>query len=279
MKRKNILSAAILSFLAVVMTISCNKDENQISTLPVCSLIAIKNSGDTLITSYTYNTENRPVKIQYFTGAVPDYYALYEYTSKSYNYRYFDKNDNLKSSYQNPLPFNSKGLTPFAYYVSQSEVSNRYDSVFYEYNTDNYKTKETRWIKFVYKNTGDILLGLNIIIYTYQNNNCIKSESFWDVGSVNFKYTFDYEYFYNQPNKKYNHTPWLGKLNANNLKKSIYTSFNQTTNMVAAITTTEYINELDDEGKVKKSTITSSSTLDGNTTSYTQVYKYNYECK
>jgi hypothetical protein len=203
---------------------------------------------------------------------------MYSYTSQSYNYNYFTKDGIIKVGYENPLPLNPQGLSAFAYYVSYGAVDTRFDSIFYEYNASSYKTKETRWIKMVLLATGDVTEGLNLITYTYDGNNCTKIVSDWDVGTSHYTNTFDYEFYLNEPNTFYNQTPWLGQRNANNVKKSIFTTLNGKRFAISA-TTTDYSYTYDSDGKVITSTQSSTTIQNGQSSNSTQVYKYTYECK
>jgi hypothetical protein len=264
------ISLLLLLGVIFILSSSCQKDKDQKSE-PKCHLINIKNAGDTIIESYTYDKENRITKIQYFIDATADHYAIYNYTANAYTYKYFNNDGSLERSYENPLPFNSHGLTDFAYHISYGPSSTRYDSIFYEYNADNYKTKETRWLKIVSIATGEITLGKDVLTYTYLNNNCTTIEEIFDTDNSHLTNTYEYEYYLDKPNKSYNITPWLGKLNANYRKKMTYTSFDRTTNTTIKIQITDIIIELDSEGRIAKYTDITPPFLN-------LVFKYTYEC-
>ncbi|PKP00616.1 MAG: hypothetical protein CVU14_07470 [Bacteroidetes bacterium HGW-Bacteroidetes-9] len=234
--------------------------------------MSINNEDDNIIEAYSYDTENRLTKIQYYTNTSPDDYALYNYSENAYTYGYFSKDGNLERSYENPLPFNSKGLTDFAYYVSYGASSTRYDSIFYDYNAGSYKTKETRWLKFVSNTTGEVTFGKDVLTYTYLNNNCTKIEELFDTDNSHLTNTYEYEYYLDKPNKSYNINPWLGKLNANYRKKMIFSIFDRTTNSIVKVQITDILIELDSEGRIAKYTDITPPFLN-------LVFKYTYECK
>jgi len=269
--KKISLTVLTVFILTIFVFNSCKDDDDDKQTNEtVCLLTSYMTMGDTLIQTYTYDADKRPIKMQYYSNAQPTNYAVYEYTSTAYRYASFSSNNELQYAYENPLPFNSQGLCTYSRFMLHNQSSTQYDSIFYEYNSAKYKTKEIRWTKYV-DNSGATTYSQNTTNYTYTGNNLTKSEYYSGTDAV---YTLEYEYYLDKPNKAYNLSPYLGKTSANLVKKVIFTNPSNTNNYII-----EYEYTLDSDGKVMQRK---------QTTTYTQqnpphisVYerKFVYDCK
>ena len=289
MKNK-LLTALILMFLIS----SCEKSQDKIDNNPVpqkgCFLNTVVSGTDKTV--YTYDTENRVIKIEAFEANVLEYYETFAYTNTNVTIKYF--NGNGTADGQEVAEMQNGRIT-------KSVNTNTYTDNGFTYTyTDSY-VFEYNGVGFLIKTTGDskkittkpntpATTSSETKTYTYQNDNLTQTIENYQSSATNYNSTNTYEYYTdkdNVTNMGYEIGDYddgyvflFGKQSKNLVKKSSYVSkdiYNGATSNYSG--NSAYTFDYDANGKPNKATEVSNNTSNGTTTNRTSIYNLTLNCK
>ena len=287
MMKNKLLTALILMFLIS----SCEKSEDKIDNIPItqkgCYLSTVVEG--TYKTVYTYDTENRVIKTEYFEANVLDYYETFTYTNTNVTIKYFEGNGTADG--QDVAEMQNGRIT-------KSVDTDTYTDNGFTYTYIATYVFEYTNVGFLIKTTGEFKTTTNkpntpattktaSTTYTYQNDNLIQTN--YVSSSSNSISTDNYEYYTDKDNvlnmgydigDDDSHIFLFGKQSKNLLKKASYLSkeiYNGVTYNSSG--NDAYTYEYDSNNKPKKAIESVSRTSNGVTTNETDSYNLTLNCK
>ena len=288
MKNKLLTALILLFFIS-----ACKKDEDTIDNSPIpqkgCFINTVVSGTDKTV--YTYDTENRVIKIEAFEANVLDYYETFTYTSTNVTIKFFEGNGTAdgqqvaemqngrinKSVYTESYTSNG-----FTYTDTQTEI--------FDYNSAGFLVKSTEDSKTTTnKPNTPATTSSGTITFTYLNDNLTQIANSYQSSSTNYTSTLNYEYYTDKDNvlnmgydigDDDGHVFLFGKQSKNLLKKASYVdkdiyngiTYNSSGNSA-------YTYGFDSNGKPNKATEVSSRTSNGQTTNSTNNFNLTLNCK
>lgn len=290
MKNKLLTALILLFFIS-----ACKKDEDNVDNntpLPQKSCFINTIVSGTDKTVYTYDAENRVIKVESFEANVLDYYETFTYTNSNVTVKYFEGNGTADG--QDVAEMQNGRVTKV---VSTDSYTNNgftetYTSTYvYEYNSAGFLTKSTGESKTTTnKPNTPATTSTETITYTYQNDNLSQKVESYQSGSSSYTSTYSYEYFTDKDNVvnigyeigDYDdeYVFLFGKQSKNLIKKVSYVDRDVNSGVTQNYSgSSTYTFDYDANGKPNKVTEVSSNTSNGQTTNRTNIHNLTLNCK
>ena len=289
MKNK-LFTALILMFLIS----SCEKSEDKIDNNPVpqkgCFLNTVVSGTDKTV--YTYDAENRVIKIESFEANVLEYYETFAYTNTNVTVKYFEGNGTADG--QQVAEMQNGRITKSVNtgtYPNNGFTYTYTDTYIYEYNSAGFLIKTNGEFKeSTNKPNTPATTSTETKIFTYQNDNLTQTVDNDLSSTSNSTVTNTYEYYTdkdNVTNMGYeigdyddDYVFLFGKQSKNLIKKVSYVE----RDIINGVTynysgNSAYTFDYDANGKPNKATEVSSNTSNGKTTNRTSIYNLTLNCK
>ncbi|MBC8051652.1 MAG: hypothetical protein H7Y13_01165 [Sphingobacteriaceae bacterium] len=227
---------------------------------------------------YEYDTQKRPIKINYFQGDIPDGYTIFTYGTNQIIIKEFDAGSTTEDETTTYTASNGviTGSTSNYSYVSNGFNSTSVDTRTYEHNAGGYLTKTTS-----VKNTTSTQPGAapttstKVTTYIYTNGNLTTETETGGSGSNAYTLTSSYEYDLTIANtlaifENYKHL-LLSKPSKNAVKKGTHVQVIQQGSPNTEIANFTYVVNAD-------KLITKKTTSGSGSFSYTHTEDFTYAC-
>ena len=288
MKNK-LLTALILFFLIS----SCEKSEDKIDNNPVpqkgCFINTVVYGTDKTV--YTYDAENRIIKVEYFDSNVLNSYTTFIYTNTNVTIKYFRGNGTAEgqevAEMQNGRITKSVNTDTYTDNGFTYTYTNTY---IYDYNSSGFLIKSTEESKTTTnKPNTPATTSSGTTTLNYQNDNLTQIAYSNQSSSTNYTSAITYEYYTDKDNvlnmgydigDDDGHVFLFGKQSKNLFKKASYVSkdiYNGVTSNYSGNSAYTYV--YDSNGKPSKATEVSSRTSNSQTRNETFVYNLTLNCK